>query len=187
MVAPRARVPAPAACVRSFGAASCTSAGVPRTCHYTSTRRLHSRSATWTTLARCPDGPTRRPASPLFMRVGFGLQPSSVGGGCGQKPPILLSGMQATAAMRDLNPDWRRPAHATSHTALAWTTAHSPLTQGGARAWPWAPPEGHGVPSWRKDRAHLLYPPPPGAEVGTPHHLARAEWGSLTGARVGLF
>ena len=81
-----------------------------------------------------------------------------------------------------------RPATSnSSQLALSWTTAHSPIAEGGKRLMPWAPPEGHGVPSWTRDTAHLLYPARPGTEARTLHHLARAPWGSLSGARVGLF
>ena len=94
----------------------------------------------------------------------------------------------AAAAMRDISPTWERHADSSrSHASLEWIKNHSLITQGGADAWPWAPPEGHGIPSWCKDTYHCLYPTPQGCETRVLHHLARAPWGSLSASRVGLF
>ena len=97
----------------------------------------------------------------------------------------------ASAAMKDITPSWQssRPATraAVSQRDLRWSYDHSAIAEGGRRSLPWAPPEGHGVPTWTRHHAHLLYPEPPGTETRVLHCLARAEWGgSLSGARIGL-
>ena len=95
----------------------------------------------------------------------------------------------ASAAMKDVTPSWQssRPAtRAVSQRHLRWSNDHSAIAEGGRRSLPWAPPEGHGVPTWTRHHAHLLYPEPPGTEARSLHCLARAEWGSLSGARLGL-
>ena len=112
----------------------------------------------------------------------------------GAGPPSINYTSTAAAAMRDVSPTWRRsPPRTLSQATIEWTKAHrataaeGPSWQGAPPARPWTPAKGHGTPSWTKDASHLLYPPLPGTEAKNLHHLARAPWGSLSGARVGLF